>query len=288
MATQLAPENVVGRDRLIAHIWRVLERDSALFTAERRIGKTTVMKKMQAEAPDGLTVRYLDLEKIDSPHRFVEVLLGEVRDLLSKKERTKDLLTKLPALFGGTEVGGVIKLPSHSRAEWWQPALEKAFACICEHSPTATLVLLFDELPYMLQKIAVGDGDRNGSAAALAILDTLRAVRHEHSNLRMVFSGSIGLHHVINTLRDAGCASQPTNDMETIEIGPLDLPDAKELARRLLTNAEVECDSVDEVAAELAKLADRVPFYIERVVMRLALEAPPALRLLSNVKSGPT
>ena len=49
MAMQISPQNVVGRDRLIEQIWKKLESKSLRFTAERRIGKTTVMKKMLAE-----------------------------------------------------------------------------------------------------------------------------------------------------------------------------------------------------------------------------------------------
>ncbi len=274
MATQLAPEHVVGRDRLIERAWHALEKHSVLFTAERRIGKTTVMKKMQAETPDGVTVRYLDLEKVGSPIRFVEVLLAEVRSLLPKSERAKKLFGELMGHLGGVEIGGVVKLPANNGAKWWQPALERVLACVCEHAPTTTLVLFFDELPYMLQKIA-GCTEEGGDRAALAVLDVLRSARQEHPNLRMVFSGSIGLHHVVHALRDGKCASEPTSDMMTIEIGPLEASDAQDLARRLLSEARVECDSVDTVAAELADLTDRVPFYIERVAMCLALEPSP-------------
>jgi hypothetical protein len=49
MATQIDPKNVIGRDQLIAQIWKMLEKSSVRFTAERRVGKTTVMAKMAAE-----------------------------------------------------------------------------------------------------------------------------------------------------------------------------------------------------------------------------------------------
>jgi hypothetical protein len=97
-------------------------------------------------------------------------------------------------------------------------------------------------------------------------------MRLEHSNLRMVFAGSIGLHHVIDALRGEKYASQPMNDMETIEIGPLKQADAADLAERLLTEEEIDCNCREKVVTELVKLADYVPFYIERVVSRLALQ----------------
>ena len=53
MAKQVGPQNVVGRDKLIEIIWKKLETRSVQFTAERRVGKTTVMTKMEAEPKAG-------------------------------------------------------------------------------------------------------------------------------------------------------------------------------------------------------------------------------------------
>ncbi len=63
MATQLAPKNVIGRDRLINQIWKMLKSYSLVFTEERRIGKTTVMQKMKEEALDGIIAPTLIWEK---------------------------------------------------------------------------------------------------------------------------------------------------------------------------------------------------------------------------------
>ena len=272
MATQLASKNVVGRDRLIAKIWRMLRKYSVVFTAERRIGKTTVMQKMKDEAPEGVIATFLDLEKIDTPQRFVEVLLQEVDGLLPKDEIAKNAFKGLLESFGGTEVGGIIKIPVVNKKDW-QAALEKTLACICEHHDTSMVLFLFDELPYMLQKISVREArERSVANSALIILDSLRAIRKEQENLRMVYSGSIGLHHVINALRGADYASQPLNEMETIEIGPLKQEDAEELARRLLMEEEIDFGERNDVVAAIVSLADCVPFYIERVIQRFALE----------------
>jgi hypothetical protein len=42
----LASNEVVGRDELIAEIWRTLAVQSVVLTSERRIGKTSVIRKM--------------------------------------------------------------------------------------------------------------------------------------------------------------------------------------------------------------------------------------------------
>ena len=48
---EIAPEEVVGRNRLIRQLWQTLDRQSVILTAERRMGKSCVAKKMVAENP---------------------------------------------------------------------------------------------------------------------------------------------------------------------------------------------------------------------------------------------
>ncbi len=272
MAIQVAPQNVVGRDRLIDRIWRELERHSLRFTAERRIGKTTVMRKMRAEPRPGKALIFVDLEKVDSPHRFTEVLLTEMRPCLSMKQKAANWFGTFLEEIGGIEIGGVLKIPERNRIGW-KAMLEKTFERVCTHNPDVVIVLLFDELPYMLQKIAAKE-KRAGTQdlAALDILDTLRAMRQQHASLRMIFAGSVGLHHVLSDLRGNEMASEPVNDMPLVPIKALDLPDAVTLARRLLKDEGVRVVEADaeRLPSELAGLTDRVPFYLERVVARLA------------------
>ncbi|NLS95915.1 MAG: AAA family ATPase [Planctomycetaceae bacterium] len=271
MAKQVAPENVVGRDKLIGRIWKAIDQGSVVFTAERRIGKTTVLKKMQAESPPNKVVLYADLEKVDSPTRFVEVVLTDLKNYQSKKAAIGRWLGGLVESIGGTEIGGVIKIPPQQK-KGWQSILEKILTDTCNHQTNQQIVFLWDEVPYMLQKIDALE-EKSGSTdnSSLAILDSLRAMRNENDNLRMIFTGSVGLHHVLRDLRGQDYASQPTNDMEKVEIGPLALEDAATLARNLLGQEAVTCDSQEPVIAKIVELTDAVPFYIHRVVTRMTL-----------------
>lgn len=269
MAVQVGADNVFGRDVLIEKMWRQLERTSLRFTAERRIGKTTVMKKMAAETPSGFRVVFLDVEGVDSPTGFTEHLLGRVKPLLTKADKAKATFMSLLSELGGTEVGGVIKIPA-SNSLGWQSTLERALDGVCAAMADTRLVLMFDELPYMLQKI--GSSASAPESAALTLLDILRAKRMEHKNLRMVFAGSVGLHHVLNDLQRRNVATQPFNDMAIQPIGPLTVNDAVAFATRLLRteNVAVAEAEVAAVASAVVELTSGVPFYIERVVQRLA------------------
>ena len=77
------------------------------------------------------------------------------------------------------------------------------------------IILLWDEMPYMLGNL--------GDEAAMEILDTLRSLRQTYPDVRMVFTGSIGLHHIISKLRQVGYSNDPTNDMYPVDISPLSL-----------------------------------------------------------------
>ncbi len=268
MAKQVSPSFVVGRDRLIARLWATLERESVVFTAERRIGKTTVMKKMEAEPQAGWVVLYSDLEKVDSPIRFVETLLTDLKKHLTRVARFGRWFGGFVESIGGIEVGGLIKIPQREKKDW-QSVLEKILANVWSQQQ-GRLLFLWDEVPYMLQKIhALERQTGSQDHSALAILDCLRAMRGENPNLRMLFTGSVGLHHVLADLRGSEFASQPTNEMAKIEIGPLSEEHAAELARSLLVSEQIECRSMEDVVKQLSLLTDCVPFYIHRVVARL-------------------
>ena len=279
MAVQVSPRGVVGRDRLIQRIWKRLEQESVRFLAERRVGKTSVLKKMAAQAPAGFHPIFLDLEKVHSADRFVEVLLGELRSLMSAKDKAAKGFGDILALIGGTEVGGMVKIPALGKRDW-QKAVEKTFHAICANNPDTLFVLMFDELPYMLQSIAIQDTKAGANDNfALAILDTLRAARQENTNIRMIFCGSVGLHHVLDSLRGDAHASQPVNDMPAVEIHPLQLQDAVQLTKDLLIREQVHVspEHMEAIANRIAKQTDCVPFYIERVVSRLAEQDEPVV-----------
>jgi hypothetical protein len=270
LARQLTPERVIGRDGLIDQIWAKLESKSLRFTAERRVGKTTVMTKMLAEPRQGFQVVFMEVEAIDSSQRFAELLLNRLSPLMSRTAKAKEVWTTCWQKLGGTEIGGVIRLPD-SKLDW-RNTIEKTLESICTQFADETIVLLMDEVPYMLQGIAARNTSKDQRSEALALVELLRAIRQQQPKLRMVFAGSIGLHHVLDDLKQSQLASQPFNDMPLVEIRSLKGDDAVLLAKRLLIEDGVELDekSMRAVCHRVVELTDAVPFYIESVCGRLS------------------
>ncbi len=260
---ELALDEVVGRDRLIHRLWETLERQSVVLIAERRMGKTSVIKKMVAECPDERVALYRDVEGLGTPHAFAERVYHDLETHLDRVHRTAGRARELLRQLAGTEIKGIIKLPP-AVAPHWKTLIERVVEDLVEHCGRSTVVF-WDELPLMLQKIR----RTSGSETAMEILDLLRSLRQTHSDLRMVFSGSIGMHHVTTSLREAGHINAAVNDMRVVEVPPLEDNDARQLCLQLLEGEGLACEDSDATARTIASSVDNIPFYIHHVVSML-------------------
>ena len=261
---------VFGREKVIERIWKLLLEHSILFTAERRVGKTTVLNQLIETQKEGYRVIFSDLEKIDSPLEFINDVLNKIAPFVSIEERASGWFFKVWETLEGTEVGGLFKIPDHKEKDW-KALLQTAINAICSNTDDK-VVFLWDELPYMLQKINEHE-IANGSVerSSLKIMDTLRALRQEHSNLRMVFTGSIGLHHVLNTLMNDTYAAESVNDLEKVALLPLNENAAQEMTQFHLTKEGLIAHPETNLVESISYQCDCIPFYIEKLIRRLTV-----------------
>ncbi len=256
---QIDPSEVIGRDKLIQNLWRILERQSLVLSAERRIGKTCAIKKMVNEASEDKLTFYHDLEGVRTSLEFVEIIFRDVEHYLSGLKRTAERTRHLLAQLSGAEFQG-FKFPDIT-APHWKNLLTETIEDLVEHQDR-TVTFFWDEMPLMLYNIKQ-QADEN---AAMEVLDILRSLRQMHPDLRMVFTGSIGLHNILASLRQAGYANAPTNDMNTVEIPPLSPADAQELAHRLLEGESIQTDNPQAMARAVANSVDGIPYFIHHLI----------------------
>lgn len=260
------PADVVGRDGAIARLWEILDRQSILLTAERRMGKTSVLRKMELEgAPDRLLLRR-DLDAVHSLDEFVRTVYEDVETHLTRQKRAAERTRRFLDQFGGSEVKGLGKVQLAPRD--WKPLLAAMLGDLVRQQKRR-LVLLWDEFPMMLENIRTRS--ESGPMDAMELLDTLRALRQEYPELRMILTGSIGLHHVIASLKRGGYANAPVNDLYQFDLLPLDPGDSTDLAQRLLEGKRIRDNGVGLPAA-VATAGDHVPFYIHHLVDQLPAE----------------
>ncbi len=253
------PGNVYGRDQLIAQLWGRLEQQSVLMNAERRIGKTSVLRKMAHDGASGWFPTMIDVEKFHSAEEFARGVFDQVQTYLGKWKKAANLARDL---YEQHDFGGIRRTGAPRP---WKALLTAAIHDLATQMHEQRLVFLWDELPYMIDHIRQADGGR----AALEVLDTLRSLRQEHPGIRMVFSGSIGLHHVLEGARDGKISSEPVNDMYAVEVPPLDIEDAIRLAGDLIQGEGLGVKDLRGSAEVVVKEADGFPFYIHHIVAGL-------------------
>jgi hypothetical protein len=272
------PECVVGRDELIEKMWRILERDSIVLVSERRTGKTTVMKKMEKEPQKGWYPIFLVLEGVRSPKEFIRRNYDAIAPILSKRNRALSCLKAFWDRFAGAKIGDW-HIPGLEN--YWKELLAAILRDIAENFEER-VVFLWDEIPLMISNISKD----HGPTVAMELLDVLRdhRVADKSGKIRMVYTGSIGLHLVLSELRQARYMNEPTNDMYKAPLEALSNKHARELASRLLAGSVEKkgtaiAGKAEELAKRIATVTDGLPFYINHVVFLLSeLERPVTVK----------
>jgi hypothetical protein len=165
--------------------------------------------------------------------------------------------------------------------------LTRTFSDLLEEMDQAGthIVFLWDEIPFLLDNVA----KRQSSATAMEILDALGSLSQDYPRIRMVLTGSVGLHHILASLRVEGYLNSPINHMERVTPGPLAPDDATQLTlgllrgTQLVTPESVEATLKRELADsdndwDLAHYRTRLPLYYakDEALVLLVLDAVAA------------
>jgi hypothetical protein len=217
---------------------------------------------MESAPPEDVLVFKRDLENIRTPDEFVDRILEDIDKYLAVSNRGREWFNKIRAAIAGAEVAGV-KAPE-VKAVHWKTHLERIIHDLLRNDER-TIVFLWDEVPLMLDNIRHQCGEQE----AMDVLDTLRKMRLDHPRLRMVFTGSVGLHHVLGALQRAGHGNRPTNDMLFRDLPGLYPEDARGLVWSLMRGEGIEADSIESAIHLIAETVNCLPYYIHHVVGRL-------------------
>lgn len=270
---QLDLDEIVGRQAEIRKYWKILGRQGLVLSAERRIGKTHIVRKMQGENRDGFATFYQDLEGIHGLTELVRALYRSVEHQLPAMKKAKSAAiaawtTILPKKLGALEV-------PEAQNNWKVLLIEAVNDVLEAVDPANKVVLIWDEFPLMLYNIHKSAG----ASSVIQLLDLLRSLRQQNGQrLRFLFTGSIGLHLVIRTLRLAGNANEPVNDMQQETVPPMREDEAIELASRLLCGLEHPPVAIEPLAKRIYTAVEGFPYYIHHMVDRLeSLDRPPTI-----------
>lgn len=261
--TPKSGNHILGREYEITELWRKLDLGSVLFTAERRVGKTCLLRKMMENPPQNRAVVMCWIEKSRHPSELVGRLFDEAKShsILSRKANWLIGIRKAYEKLAGAELGGW-KLPAIQSV--WKRLFEILIEDIVQNSDHQ-VILMFDELPHMLNNL-VADGN---AALAAELLDTLRELRQHHQGsgkFRFVLAGSIGLHLIVDELKKHhGYRGNPTNDLIRESLSGMSDDDVALLCREFLDEEGIERAEPEKFNRRMATNTDGLPLYIEYV-----------------------
>ncbi len=263
---QLALDEIIGRDSFITEMWRILAGRCVYMNDLRRIGKTQIMVKMEAQPPEGWVCLKRDLGGSHTADEFAARIYTDSASALTGGRNAMRQMSKLLGAVAGTEIAGIIKLPDGTTAPW-KEVLTRTFTDIHQEmeKQDQRLLFLWDEVPFLLANLA----KREGPEVAMEVLDVLRSLSQDYDRVRLLLTGSIGLHHILKQLHEEGYGGSPLNRMELVKPGPLEPSDAEDLAKLLLQGEKFDCDNLAQCAATVAASVGHVPFYIHKLINRL-------------------
>lgn len=219
------------RERIREDIWRYLEDNHLILRGVRRLGKSSILRKIEEEAAEKeLLSVYKDVGGAKTAEEFLtrleEVLPNAtVMGYLEKKSKSAlEWISRVDKIKVGLPGAGEaeIELKDQKEYSWYKRAI--AFQKRITKVP---VIIQIDEFSVFLEKLLESDPEE-----ADALLSWLRAWRQSTQTVcRFIFTGSIG----INYLLDCHKLSTRLNDCHELVVKPFLGKDAKAM---IVTQAE--------------------------------------------------
>lgn len=215
---------------------------NVLITAQRRIGKTSLVKETINRINDRYICLFLDLEKCRSPQDVIAEISAATRPHLKLWDRTKEVFKNaLASALENIDSMGVNDLNVKFRDALivdWQKKADRLIQALAESG--MPVVIFMDEFPLVVDRILKGYDFQvtpERKKEADAFLSWIRSVTIQYDQkLRMVLTGSIGLEPI---LQQAGL-SHTVNTFTPFELRPWDQDIALELLKALALTHGVE------------------------------------------------
>jgi hypothetical protein len=255
---QLDPADIIGRESECDATWDLLNRSRAtlLLNEPRRIGKTSFLVRLCHAPPAPWICIRQSFQGVNSTVGLAELALNEIQRHQKLSQRARSHARAfLGSATAKTTVKGVELELAAPFKEDPITALERALRDVESALGDRRLLLAWDEVPDMIAAIADGEGVP-AATNALAMLRRFREI-DDATGVRWLLTGSVGFHHVLRRLG----REDLLNDVENVDLGPLDPEWTRWLAHCLLLGAGVD-HPAEAVVDELAAASDGIAFLV--------------------------
>lgn len=241
------PADHIGHGAEFTEVLRSVAGVGALVTGDRRMGKTSLLRKVEHVLSSEHVVVRISAET-DDPELFGRRLLDVLRG-------HRVFAEELARWSVAVDVGwrGVRIRREDTGGSAGPDDADDLFRWAAARAAPARLVVILDEIAVLAMAI-----ERRRAGGAVEFLRGLRRPRQEAGNLAMVLAGSVGLHHAL-------VDTTPVNDLQRVRVGPLAADDAAFLARCLLLGEQVAVSDEAAVVAAMVEAADAIPYFLHHL-----------------------
>jgi len=255
-----------GREGDIRILMRMIDDGAHIaIVAQRRMGKTSLMKELARRLSDRYICLYLDLQKESAPTEAIAELALVLKPHKSLWEKGLGLFANaLKSVVGSldeisyADIG--IKLRAGLDSGNWMEKGDALFRILSKSEKP--VLLMIDELPLMINRMlkAGGEGMTPDTIRQVdRFMSWLRKNSIEHQGkVRIMLSGSIGLEPV---LHQAGL-SAVINNYQPYDLKPWDDKTAVECLSALARNEEIFFEDQAEQAM-VEKLGCCIPHHVQ-------------------------
>jgi AAA+ ATPase superfamily predicted ATPase len=253
-------ESFFGRDgELDLFIEKLREGTNLLLIAQRRIGKTSLMREAARRMQGNCICLQVDLQKSHSPEDAIVELSLATREYRPLWKKTQDVFTNiLKTTVRQVESLQIDELTVTLRSGLtggdWQSKGDRLFAILA--ASEKPVVIFFDEVPILVNRLLKGNDyqitpERRGQVDAF--MSWLRDNSTRHKKVCSVVTGSIGLEPI---LRQAGL-SGTLNAFEPFDLGPWNFATAQRCIEALAHEKNMSMD-----AGVVEKMLEQIGYYI--------------------------
>ncbi len=253
-------EAFYDRSKELKNIYRVLNANTNVYlAAPRRVGKTSILRKLEAEPKSGYCFIYVITESVEESNNYFKVLFEEILKsdaIKARQQISQSLRSGITTLLSNVKSIHDVELREAGERDYYESLISLLTHLKAEYDH---VVIMVDEFPQTIQNIL----DRSGQQAAETFLQRNRELR-QHDNLldkvNFILTGSVSLFPMVEKVSEL----TSINDIRTIQLEPLSDTEARDFLLRLSEDENIvyEVEHLDYILKRVQWL---IPFHLQLI-----------------------
>jgi uncharacterized protein len=245
-----------NRPQIEADIWEEIEKGNhVLIAAPRRVGKSSVMVSMTANAPINTQCVFENIEGLKSDEQFYKKFLELIIQCLNKFQKGTNWIN---TFFKGINIEEItlegVKFGDKKAVNYLEE-INKILPKLAENK--IKVILFLDELPELLNHLF----KENRKNEATGILNNMRSWRQNtyiRNHFNLVLAGSVGIHHIVKKIEGRTVS---INDLGIVNFDALTFEEAQNYVDWATIEATIQYNELLKNHL-LSKINYFIPYFI--------------------------